>query len=174
MPSTSTGFTPNLTYSSANESAKVSVSAGGWSDGRVDLLEALGHLGHLVNALGSLFGPGVAAPLREALDDVRSLELQVVDGVIDNEARLRDQVGHLTQQVTGLRAEVDRKRERVWALTDRVIEAAAAEVPRSRRGNRPLPPWAAATIDEAPAQVRGLVPKRDWEWLEACDDEVPF
>lgn len=121
MPSTSTGFTPNLTYSSANESAKVSVSAGGWQDARVDLLEALGELGQLIDALAGLFGPGVAAPLRSALLEARSHELYLVDGVIDNEARLRDQVGHLTQQVTGLRAEVDRKRERVWALTDRVI-----------------------------------------------------
>lgn len=160
-------FTASSTGGPFNVCNSPSVSSS-WSDARVDVLEALGHLGQLIDALGGLFGPGVAAPLREALSDVRSHELYLVDGVIDNESVLRDRVANLTQQVTGLRGEVDTKRERVWALTDRVIEAAAAEVQRARRGNRPLAPWAAAAIEEAPARVRGLVPKRDWEWLEAC------
>ena len=169
MSSTSTGFTPNLTYSSALDSTQVVVSTGGWSDARVELLEALGYLGQLVQSIHGLFGPAVAATLREALDDVRALEMQLVDGVIDNEARLRDQVGHLTQQLNQTIEARDTVRGRE-AKKDRVATSAVIdEIQRAYRAKRALRPWA---VDMLHGLGDGwswmFLATRERDWLEAC------
>ena len=157
------------TFNMSNGPTPQSAVSTGWSDARNDLLEALGHLGQLIDALAGLFGPGVAAPLRAALDEVRSHELYVVDGVIDNEARLRDQVGHLTQQLNQTIEARDTVRGRE-AKKDRVATSAVIdEIQRAYRAKRALRPWA---VDMLHGLGDGwswmFLATRERDWLEAC------
>lgn len=167
---TSTGSTFNLSNGDARPATPV--STGGWSDVRADLLEQLGHLGQLIEALRALFGPGVAAPLREALSDVRGLELGLVDAVIDNEGRYRSQVAELQQHLNRAIAARDEVIEREAEKDRRLAEAALEELARSRRQNRPVSLWARRTIDAESALLRGgwpsWVPERDRQWLRDC------
>lgn len=152
------------------------VTRDGWPEARADVLEALGHLGQLVEATRALFGPGVAAPLREALDDVRSLELHLVDAVIDNEGRLRDQIGSLSQQLATSRQEINSQADDLGDARRRLAEATDAEITRARRRNRPLPVWARDAMNAELAGRMGSKPTwlsaRDWRWLRDCHTAI--
>ncbi len=145
------------------------VSTGGWQDARIDLLEALGHLGHLVEATRALFGPGVAAPLREALSDVRGLELGLVDAVIDAEGRHRSEVAEVRQHLDRTQAALTDTQDRVNVTLTRLTAAVIEEANRARRGNRPLASWAVEAIDESHVAARHLLGERIWWWLLDCE-----
>lgn len=171
---TFTTSTPVINLS--NEPSPQAAVSSGWSDARVDLLEALGQLGQLgqlVNALGALFGPGVAAPLREALDDARSLELQVVDAVIDAEGRYRSEVAEVRQRLNRTQAALDDSQVRVSVTLTRLTAAVLEEANRARRGNRPLASWACEAIDESHVAARHLLGDRVWFWLLDCEEAAP-
>jgi hypothetical protein len=167
------GSASTVNMSNASAEQCVQVSAVGWQDSRIELLDALGNLGQLLDALGALFGPGVAAPLRAALSDVRSHELYLVDGVIDNEARLRQQVADLQQHLNRAIAVRDEVLEREKVKDDRLVEAACEELSRARRQNRRLSLWAMRTIADAVGPLNAgwwpaWIPERDRQWLRDC------
>lgn len=163
------------TFSSSNAtfnltaSGPPTVAVDGWPEARTDLLEALGHLGQLIDSLRGLFGPGVAAPLREALDDARSLEVHLVDAVIDSEGRLRDQLGEVRQQLTRTQAALEDTQDRVNVTLARLTSAVVEEAGRARRANRPLAGWAREAIDESHVVARHLLGDRVWSWLLDCE-----
>ena len=144
------------------------VTRDGWPEARADVLEALGHLGQLVDSLRGLFGPAVAAPLREALDDVRVLEVDLVDAVIDGEGRLRSEVAEVRQHLNRTQAALTDTQDRVNVTLTRLTAAVIEEATRARRRNRPLASWAVEAIDESHVAARHLLGERIWCWLLDC------
>lgn len=163
---TSSAATVNL---SNDDNRCAQVSTGGWQDARIDMLEALGHLGQLVQSIHGLFGPGVAAPLREALDDVRSLELHLVDAVIDAEGRYRSEVAEVRQHLNRTQAALTDTQDRVNVTLTRLTAAVIEEAARARRANRPLASWAVEAIDESHVAARHLLGERIWCWFLDCE-----